>query len=118
MQFSKHDINMDEAINRSEAEANRVQANNRSKTQIFNHCLQGHIAEQYLLEHGFEDCDLKYHDVIDENGDITEVKTSWSIDKLQEQYTRIKFATWNNSTRFMGFLIKNGVYTLAIDEKL
>lgn len=93
--------------------------NKRNQKQIFETCLSGQIAEQYLIEnYGFQDYDVLYHDLI-KDGIITEVKTSTNKSYLDEQYIRIKNSNWNKSKRIIAYHINNNnIYELYFDKRI
>jgi len=124
MQFSIKDIDTEKAYKRAMFDATNTiigpekYKNGRSDNQIKQDALQGQLAEQYLLDNGFTDCLEKYHDLYDKNGKIVEIKTSRSKINLENQYNRIKKANWNHSDYIMGFLFKQGIYTLVLEKSL
>lgn len=118
MKFTQNDVNMDKVHERAKIEASKVNRGNRTPEQLLKDCVQGHVAEQYLMDnYGFTDCDLKYHDLV-KDGKIIEVKTSKSPVYLDNQLKRIIEADWNHSDIFIGFLIKDGIYELYISKKI
>lgn len=78
---------------------------------------RGKIAEMYLVETGqFKFSNLKYHDLIDSNGDLVEIKayevTSSSAPYVQSDLKRIRTEGWNKSKYMLLFQCKNGIYKL------
>lgn len=51
-------------------------AQGRSLNEIYETCLYGHAAEQYLIETGFDDDERKFKDLIDPQGDPVEIKVT------------------------------------------
>lgn len=92
---------------------------NRTDEKIYEHTLQGHIAEQYLIDaYKMQNCNIKYHDLIDNNGKIVEVKTSKNPSNLDIQFERIKSAKWNKSDRMIAFIINGDSYELYFDKEI
>jgi hypothetical protein len=97
---------------------NRVR-DRRTDEKIYEHTLQGHIAEQYLMDaYQMKDCDLKYHDLVDKDGNIVEVKTSNKGEHLDKQYDRILGANWNKSTRMISFIVNGDNFEFYFDKML
>lgn len=74
-------------------------ARGRSLNQIYETRLYGGVAEQYLLETGWEDDQRKFKDVIDPQGDPVEVKTTEHIGNVPYVLDRCKEAkleVWRN----------------------
>jgi hypothetical protein len=104
-----------------EIEANNIWAhepNRRGRTydQVYNSTLQGKIAEQWLLEnHNFTRATVKYHDLVNEIGELVEVK-SFSYGDIysrfvKESVEKYKTATWNYSKWYILFNCTNGTYS-------
>ena len=123
IKFNKNEVDLTKVEERAMNEAINVmsgpKAGNRDSDTIMRNCMTGHIAEQWLIDNmDMKDFDEQYHDLIDEDGKIVEVKASVSLKKLQEQYDRIKDATWNHSDRMIGFLVTGDTYEMVIDIEL
>ena len=124
-QFNSNNIDKIKVYERALKECKEIiETNNpdaiqeRTNNQILDNCIQSQYAEIFLLENGFTDCKLKYHDVIDQNGLITEVKTSKSKEKLDQEYIKYKNLTWHQSKRMIAFYVENNNYTLYFDKFL
>lgn len=120
--FSRSDVDYNKVLDRAMPEASAIingpARDGRTADQILDHSLQGHYAEQYLIENaGYQDYDRKYHDLI-KDGVVTEIKTSKSPAYLDRQYDRIKNANWNHSARMIAFLIKGDDYYLYFDKEI
>lgn len=123
MKFTVNDIKDKDRLEKMvEKEAN----------QIYNSCIarrgrdldtikftvrQGKIAELYLIENaGYQEADIKWHDLKDENGDYIEVKAYNVLSKdapfVQRDIMRYKNGSWNKSKWYMLFKVKNGEYEL------
>ena len=121
MKFNKNEVNKQDVETRAMEDFHRVMNGpnqfGRTPPMIMEHCMIGHYAEQYLIDNfNFKNYDKKYHDLIDPDGKVTEIKVYNNSNQLKKQLERIKNANWNSSQRFMGFLHNNqGEYTLYID---
>jgi hypothetical protein len=99
-------------------ESNRQYGNTfhgRSKEKVLENVIQGLVGEIYLREHhGFQNCTLKYTDVIKDKL-IYEVKSYNNpdqkyIDDIIKKLKANKKAGWYKSDYAIIFAIKNGVY--------
>lgn len=124
--FNASQVDVQAAERRAKVEYDMITASpnrardRRSDEKIYEHTLQGHIAEQYLMDaYQMKDCTIKYHDLVDNEGNIVEVKTSNKGEYLDKQYDRISGSNWNKSTRMIGFIVdNNGNYTMYLDKAL
>lgn len=78
---------------------------------------QGKIAELYLIEnHGYTESDKKWHDVVDSDGNYTEVKAYEVRNKdapfVQRDIKRLRNENWNISKWYMLFKFTYGEYEL------
>ena len=74
-------------------------ARGRSLNEIYEVCLYGHAAEQYIIETGWEDDTRKYKDVIDPQGDSVEIKVTehrGNIPYVLARCQTAKLETWRN----------------------
>jgi hypothetical protein len=74
-------------------------ARGRSLDEIYETRLYGGVAEQYLLETGWEDDTRKFKDVIDPQGDPVEVKTTSCLENVWhvlDRCRKAKLETWRN----------------------
>lgn len=76
---------------------------------------QGKIAELWLIENrGYDEANKKYHDLVDKNGDYTEVKaydvTSMSAPYIQKDIKKLRTETWNISKWYIVFKCTHGEY--------
>jgi len=103
MSFSISDIQDKKSWkNRAMDEAKQIHskpstARGRTLDQIYEACLYGHAAEQYLLETGWEDDTRKYKDVIDPMGDYNEIKVTEHLGNVPYVLARCqtaKLETW------------------------
>lgn len=89
----------------------------RTKDEIECRVSQGKVAELYLVEnYGYKFTDKKYHDLIDKDGNLTEVKAYTKGISLGDELHRIRTSKWNKSKFFIAFKFENGRYTL--DRKI
>lgn len=122
--FTRSDVCYDKVNARSLVEYNGICNNTASRSgrtdaEIKEHCMQGQYAEQYLIDTGlFEDCHLKYHDLVDNNGLITEVKAYSSSGNLNDIADKIRNKKWNKSKRLVTFLVEDDDYYLFEDTIL
>ena len=105
MSFSIDDIQAkDEWRERAMNEAEQIHskpstARGRTLNEIYEACLYGHAAEQYLLETGWEDDERKYKDIIDPMGDSVEIKVTEHVGNIPFVLARCqsaKLETWRN----------------------
>jgi hypothetical protein len=120
--FSTDDFDYDVIKARATEEATAIMENpknsHRTEEQIWASCIQGHYAEHYLIvKKGFIDCEDKFHDLIDHDGLITEVKTG-TKKYLDEQFARLKKSSWNRSKRMIAYYVDGKNYYLYFDRKL
>lgn len=93
-------------------EANR----SRPLDEIRNSVSQGKVAERFLIETGrFRPSQDRWHDLIDINGDLCEVK-AYSVNdenapSVQRDIERIKTEGWNRSKWYILFKYEDGKYT-------
>jgi hypothetical protein len=76
---------------------------------------QGKIAEFWLIENrGHKPAEKKWHDLLDPQGDLVEVKAYdiWSKDApgVQRDIKKLRTSSWNFSKWYVLFKCKNGVY--------
>lgn len=76
---------------------------------------QGKIAELWLIENrGYDEANKKYHDLVDKNGDYTEVKaydvTSMNAPYIQKDIKKLKTESWNISRWYIVFKCTHGEY--------
>jgi len=76
---------------------------------------QGKIAELWLIENrGYEEANKKYHDLVDKNGEYTEVKaydvTSMSAPYIQKDIKKLRTESWNVSKWYIVFKCTHGEY--------
>lgn len=105
MSFSIDDIqDKGEWSERASYEATQIHskpstARGRTFNQIYEACLYGHAAEQYLIETGWEDDERKFKDVIDPQGDPVEIKVTEHLGNVPFVLARCRTAkleTWRN----------------------
>jgi hypothetical protein len=124
MKFREEDIRNKERLERmvkKEAEAifSSPAARNGRDLETIEFCVkQGKIAELYLIENcGYDEADKKWHDLLDETGEYTEVKAYnnvWSKDApfVEKDLRRLKNEGWNFSKWYMLFTVVDGEYEL------
>jgi len=76
---------------------------------------QGKIAELWLIENrGYDEANKKYHDLVDKNGDYTEVKaydvTSMNAPYIQKDIKKLRTESWNISKWYIVFKCTHGEY--------
>jgi hypothetical protein len=76
---------------------------------------QGKIAELWLIENrGYDEANKKYHDLIDKNGEYTEVKaydvTSMNAPYIQKDIKKLRTESWNSSRWYIVFKCTHGEY--------
>jgi hypothetical protein len=76
---------------------------------------QGKIAELWLIENrGYNEANKKYHDLVDKNGDYTEVKaydvTSMNAPYIQKDIKKLRTESWNTSKWYIVFKCTHGEY--------
>jgi hypothetical protein len=76
---------------------------------------QGKIAELWLIENrGYDEANKKYHDLIDKNGEYTEVKaydvTSMNAPYIQKDIKKLRTESWNTSKWYIVFKCTHGEY--------
>lgn len=87
----------------------------RAREDIQGSVRQGKIAEQYLIDHyGFTEADIRWHDLINQNGDYVEVK-AYSIDDHDTMFVkrdihRYRTEAWSKSKWYVLFGCKDGNY--------
>jgi hypothetical protein len=95
----------------------------RSYEEVENAVKQGKIAELYLIEnHGFEEANKKWHDLINEENEYIEVKAYNVWDKnapgVQRDLKRLREEGWNISKWYYLFKCKYGEYELLEKIKI
>lgn len=120
VQFTEQHIKDNDRLKKMiELEATQIHKNSKDGRSLdtIKFCVrQGKIAELWLIENrGYEVAGKKYHDLIDSNGDYTEVK-AYDVDDInaphiQKDIKRLKEASWNISKWYIVFKFKYGVYT-------
>ena len=129
MQFTESDIKDREFLERAiKQETERLYSSNttrrnRSKEEIEKVVRQGKVAEVFLIETGkYREAVDIYHDLIDENGDRTEVKAysvmSSNAPSVQNDLYRIRTGNWNHSKWYILFNYNEGVYTFLEKIKI
>jgi len=129
MQFTESDIKDREFLERAiKQETERLYSTNttrrnRSKEEIEKVVRQGKVAEVFLIETGkYREAADIYHDLIDENGDRTEVKAysvmSSNAPHIQNDLYRIRTGNWNHSKWYILFNYNEGVYTFLEKIKI
>jgi len=129
MQFTESDIKDREFLERAiKQETERLYSTNttrrnRSKEEIEKVVRQGKVAEVFLIETGkYREAADIYHDLIDENGDRTEVKAysamSSNAPHVQNDLYRIRTGNWNHSKWYILFNYNEGVYTFLEKIKI
>jgi hypothetical protein len=125
MKFRETDIRDKERLERmvkKEAEAiySSVAARKGRDLETVEFCVRrGKVAELYLIEnHGYEEADKKWHDLVDSDGDYTEVKAYsnvWSKDApfVEKDLRRLKIEGWNCSKWYILFNVVEGEYQLV-----
>lgn len=76
---------------------------------------QGKVAELWLIENrGYDEANKKYHDLVDKNGDYTEVKaydvTSMNAPYIQKDIKKLRTESWNISKWYIVFKCTHGEY--------
>jgi len=89
----------------------------RSYDQIYASVKQGKIAELYLVETGkFKFSDLKWHDLVNSNGEICEIKSynisDWNVSFVYDDIRRYRTEKWCQSTWYYLFSCIGGTYRL------
>jgi hypothetical protein len=92
--------------------------NRRGRTyeQLKDSTRQGKVAEHWLIENeNFTRATIKYHDLVNSQGDLVEVK-AFSYGDLHSKFVvenvqKYKTADWNYSKWYVLFNCVNGVYT-------
>jgi hypothetical protein len=93
-----------------------VAARGRTLEQILEHSRQGKIAEQFLIETGeYIRCTKKYHDLVDSEANIVEVKAFSVNDRhapgVKKVINDIKNGDWNHSKYIILFKYCDGIYS-------
>ena len=82
----------------------------RTLNQIYEACLYGHAAEQYLLEMGYMDDMRDFKDIIDPQGDPVEIKCTEHLGNVPYVLDRCKAAkkvVWKNYPDIVYVFINN-----------
>jgi len=127
--FTYEDIKDKEGLEQLiDIEANNIWAhepNRRGRTfeQVKDSTRQGKVAEQWLIEnHNFKRADVKYHDLVNEFGELVEVKAFSYGDVysrfVMESIEKYKTASWNYSTWYILFNCVNGIYSHKATVKI
>ena len=85
-------------------------ARGRTLNEIYEVCLYGHAAEQYLLETGWDDDERKYKDIIDPMGDPNEIKVTEHVGNVPYVLARCqsaKLETWRDYPNIVYIFINN-----------
>jgi len=103
--------------------SNPSSAKGRDYDTVYHFVRQGKIAELYLIENfGYKEADIKYHDLIDENGDYIEVKAYdiWDSNapSVDRDLRRIRNEGWNKSKQYILFKYKHGQYEFLKSIKI
>jgi hypothetical protein len=90
---------------------------NRTYEEIYAAVKQGKIAELYLIEnYGYEEAGKQWHDLIDSDGDYTEVKAyavyTTDAPSVIRDLNRLRNENWNVSKWYMLFQCIGGEYEL------
>lgn len=121
VKFTEADIKDTTRLERMiEVEANQIfnssTGNGGRDLDTIKFCVkQGKIAELWLIENrGYEEANKKYHDLIDKNGDYTEVKaydvTSMFAPFIQKDLKKLRTSEWNISKWYIVFKCTYGEY--------
>jgi hypothetical protein len=89
----------------------------RSYDQVYSMVKQGKVAELYLTETGrFKAADLKWHDLINSNGEYCEIKSydvnDWDDPRVKRDIERYRTEKWCKSTWYYLFQYRNATYKL------
>ncbi len=85
---------------------------------------QGKVAELYLIEnYGYDESDIKWHDLKDSMGDYTEVKAYANtpvstLTYVERDIKRYKTEKWSNSKWYILFNCNGGVYEFVEKIKI
>ena len=121
VKFTEADIKDKERLEQMvEKEANAIfkssKGNNGRDLETIKFCVrQGKVAELWLIENrGYEEANKKYHDLVDEDGNYTEVK-AYSVDNvdmpfIQKDLKKIRTEGWNTSRWYIVFKCMYGEY--------
>ena len=85
-------------------------ARGRTLNEIYEVCLYGHAAEQYLLEMGYMDDIRDYKDIIDPQGDPIEIKCtehSGNVPYVLARCQSAKLETWRKYPNIVYVFINN-----------
>ena len=105
MSFSIDDIQhkddwCERAINEAKQSLSEpTTARGRTLNEIYETCLYGHAAEQYLIETGWEDDERPYKDLLDPQLDPVEIKVTEHLGNIPYVLARCqeaKLETWRN----------------------
>lgn len=130
MKFTIEDIKDRERLERMiEKEAlqiyNSSQARRGRDLDTVKFCVrQGKIAELYLIENcGYEESDIKWHDLKDSEGNYVEVKAYNNVSHkdvpfVQKDLKRYRSESWSKSKWYILFNHDYGEYTLVEKIKI
>jgi hypothetical protein len=129
MKFTEDDIKdkirLEKLIHQEAKRIHESPAANRGRSyeNVVASVRQGKVAELFLVESGnYDFANIRWHDLIDKNGDYVEVKAykvnNWDAPYVKRDLERYRTEDWCKAKWYMLFSYDNGTYEYLGNQKI